>query len=194
MIYIYIYILRSFDLSSATDRFPLSFQSLVINQLCNMEVAFAWVISGLGVNAFRAPGPCKGTPRLVRFSTGQPLGYLSSWPLFALSHHFIVWYCADRVYPGRKFSKYALLGDDIVIGDEKVAEVYKDIINRLGVKKYLHLNIWSLILVVLNLRRNSEFMIATCLRLVSKWYGRLDMRLHGCQFSKHGGFNLCELR
>ena len=44
----------------------------------------------------------------------------------------MVWYCADKVYPGKKFSKYALLGDDIVIA---VADVYKDVINRLGVIK-----------------------------------------------------------
>lgn len=69
------------------------------------------------------------------FYRTQPLGYLSSWPLFALSHHFVVWYCADKVYPGNKFCKYALLGDDIVIGDAAVADVYKDVINRLGVIK-----------------------------------------------------------
>lgn len=47
----------------------------------------------------------------------------------------MVWYCADKVYPGKKFSKYALLGDDIVIGDAVVADVYKDFINHLGVIK-----------------------------------------------------------
>lgn len=61
--------------------------------------------------------------------------YRLSWPLFARSHHFVVWYCADKVYPGKKFSKYALLGDDIVIGDAAVADVYKDFINHLGVIK-----------------------------------------------------------
>lgn len=25
--------------------------------------------------------------------------FLSSWPLFALCHHFVLWYCADKVYP-----------------------------------------------------------------------------------------------
>ena len=40
----------------------------------------------------------------------------------------MVWYCADKVYPGKKFSKYALLGDDIVIGDVAIADVYKDVI------------------------------------------------------------------
>lgn len=53
------------------------------------------------------------------FNSGQPLGYLSSWPLFSLCHHFLVWCAAEDVYPGRRFLDYALLGDDIVIGDLK---------------------------------------------------------------------------
>ena len=40
-------------------------------------------------------------PKFVCFNAGQPLGYLSSWPLFALAHHFVVWYCAEKVYPGK---------------------------------------------------------------------------------------------
>lgn len=73
-------------------------------------------------------------PFFVRFRTGQPLGYLSSLPLFALSHHFVVGLAADRVYPETVFRKYALLGDDIVIGDPKVASVYREMMAELGVK------------------------------------------------------------
>lgn len=32
-----------------------------------------------------------------------------------------------------RFRNYALLGDDIVMGDARVADVYKDVIQRLGV-------------------------------------------------------------
>lgn len=77
-------------------------------------------------------------PKLVRFATGQQRGSLSSWPLFALCHNFLVWYCADKVHPGRKFQKYALpltlLGDDIVLGDPKVADLYMSVMTELGVK------------------------------------------------------------
>lgn len=45
---------------------------------------------------------------------------------------FIVWYCAEKVYPNRVFKRYALLGDDLVIGDPSVAEVYRSVI--VGVK------------------------------------------------------------
>lgn len=36
--------------------------------------------------------------------------------------------------PGRVFRKYTLLGDDIVIGDPKVASVYREMMADLGVK------------------------------------------------------------
>lgn len=44
---------------------------------------------------------------------------------------FVVWYWAEEVYPGMRFRNY--VGDDIVIGDTRVADVYKDVIQRLGV-------------------------------------------------------------
>lgn len=129
--------LYSFDLSSATDRYPLAIQAITINALFDSVVAFAWVVCGLGCNAFSCQTSRSHRPEdfgLVRFETGQPLGLLSSWPLFSLCHHFLVWYCENKVYPGRIFKRYALLGDDIVIGDARVAEVYQDIMNQLGVK------------------------------------------------------------
>jgi len=43
--------------------------------------------------------------------------------MLALSHHIIVQVAAIRVGKHR-FSAYALLGDDIVIADEAVAESY----------------------------------------------------------------------
>lgn len=55
--------------------------------------------------------------------------------LLGLSSHYaiILFYGADKVYPSRVFRKYALLGDDIVIADPRVADVYQSVINALGV-------------------------------------------------------------
>ena len=71
--------------------------------------------------------------RNICFVTGQPLGYYSSWPLFALSHHVLVWYAAEQCYPGQVFRRYAILGDDIVIADDRVAMTYSALLERLGV-------------------------------------------------------------
>ena len=59
-----------------------------------------------------------GTP----FVAGQPLGYYGSWPLFAFSHHLLVWWAAEQVRPGVRFDRYAVLGDDVLITDPLVAK------------------------------------------------------------------------
>lgn len=117
----------SFYLSSATDRFPLMFQNALVRHIFGRDIAHAWVSWGLGTNVFLAPESRPAGIRnwlAVQFATGQPLGYLSSWPLFSLSHHFVIWMCAEAIYPGRRFTAYALLGDDVVIADSKVADLY----------------------------------------------------------------------
>lgn len=70
----------------------------------------------------------------ISFVAGQPLGYHSSWPLFALSHHILVWWAANQVYPGVLFQSYAILGDDVVIADEEVARLYESALGRLEVQ------------------------------------------------------------
>ena len=44
-----------------------------------------------------------------------------------------IWWCAEKIYPGKRFDKYAILGDDICIADSKVAEVYLSTLKDLGV-------------------------------------------------------------
>jgi len=53
--------------------------------------------------------------------------------MFSFSHHLIVQYSADKAGYSVPYNGYALLGDDIVIGDRDVAEVYKAVIKDLGV-------------------------------------------------------------
>lgn len=62
------------------------------------------------------------------------LGYYSSWPLFALTHHLVIWWCEEQVYPDRYFDRYAVLGDDVLIADQKVAQEYEKALQNLGVQ------------------------------------------------------------
>lgn len=123
---------HSVDLKAATDRWPLHLLFALIRSIFGSDFASAAVNSTLGCNVFRNLLVKKLS--LVSFVAGQPLGYLSSWPLFALSHHLVVWYCAEQVYPGRKFRKYAILGDDVIIVDDSVREQYDRVLARLGVQ------------------------------------------------------------
>lgn len=55
--------------------------------------------------------------------------------MLALTHHCIVQIAAFRVYPDKVFTHYALLGDDIVIADSRVAtEYYNLMVHEFGVE------------------------------------------------------------
>lgn len=87
------------------------------------------VVLILGTNLFDV-GFFVKKGRSVSFVAGQPLGYHSSW--LSLSHHLLVWYAAEQCYPGERITRYALLGDDIVIADDRVAHVYTQFLDELG--------------------------------------------------------------
>ena len=126
----------SYDLKSATDRWPLSVIYTTLKSLFGSEFASSVVNSSLGLNTFLVGPPLTRRYHEVSFLVGQALGFKGSWSLFALSHHFVVWLAAKRADPSRSrpFWKYALLGDDIVIADKEVAYHYKEILDQLGVK------------------------------------------------------------
>ena len=98
-------------------------------------LASSVVQGALSFNTFAVTRPWVAKESTVCFLTGRPLGYYASWPLFALSHHFLVWLAADKVYPDQKepFRNYAILGDDIVITFCKVAQAYSQLLDKLGV-------------------------------------------------------------
>jgi len=115
----------SVDLSKATDRFPIELQRILLAEMFGEKYAQAWV-NLMTKRCFSSPdGP-------VRWKVGQPLGLLSSWAIFSLTHHAFVEFCASEV--GHKsFKRYSLLGDDIVIWDKEVALKYIDLCKDIGV-------------------------------------------------------------
>lgn len=122
----------SYDLSAATDRFPLQFQMLLVEHLLGKEKADAW--RSLMVDSeFYVPW----TGKTVKYSVGQPMGAYSSWAIFALCHHIVVQIAALEVgeYPTKN---YILLGDDIVIGGSALANAYRRHMELLGVEISTH--------------------------------------------------------
>lgn len=74
------------------------------------------------------------------------MGALSSWASLAIVHHFIVQVSAWRagVVPiGVWYKNYAILGDDLVIGDRAVADEYLKVLAILGVECGLHKSVLS---------------------------------------------------
>jgi hypothetical protein len=123
----------SIDLSSATDRFPVDLQVAVLGELTSKEYAGAWERL-IKAQKFCVPWEkSNGIERVVQYSVGQPMGAYSSWALFAVTHHVLVRLAAKRAGLDIQFSRYALLGDDIVINHHDVAAEYRTLLSQIGV-------------------------------------------------------------
>jgi hypothetical protein len=117
-----------YDLTAATDRFPISLQFEFLSEILGSEKAEAW--RGIMVSEkFRTP-----EGNLISYETGQPMGAYSSWAIFSLCHHLIVQHCAELAGETLPFKQYYLLGDDIVIQNTRVARYYEKAIQDLGVQ------------------------------------------------------------
>lgn len=128
--------LWSLDLTAATDRVPLSLQKKLLAHIFGWEFATSWanLLTKRAYSLFRIINHQKVRVDLY-YSVGQPMGALSSWASLAIVHHFLVQASAWRTgFPKWKlYTNYAVLGDDVVIGDKRVALSYLHIMDSLGV-------------------------------------------------------------
>lgn len=120
-----------FDLSNATDRFPVKLQEDVLACIIDPETAALWK-SVLIDRDFQVSTNQGTSHPTVRYKVGQPMGILSSWAAFSLAHHAIIQYCAYRIgiYP---FRDYVVIGDDVAIFHEAVANEYRRILDSIDV-------------------------------------------------------------
>lgn len=116
----------SIDLTAATDRFPIELISLVLEAKLGKSYVESWKTIMVGY-PFDIPGG------RLNYKVGNPMGAYSSWSSFALAHHFVVYSCIHDLHLTWDQVPYCLLGDDIVIGHQGVAELYLMKIRFLGV-------------------------------------------------------------
>lgn len=131
------------DLSSATDRFPIELQEIVLGLLFNKEVSKAWSSMVRSMEFWH-----ESSQNEITYSVGQPMGLHGSWALFALTHHCLVQYCAYKVrgwreFAGFKFDDYIIIGDDICIFDVDVAEFYVRTLKVLGIDISLEKSVFT---------------------------------------------------
>jgi hypothetical protein len=122
---------HSFDLSAATDRFPIDLQEKIVALFIGCERAKSW--RNILVNyEYTTDWDCAK----LKYGAGQPMGAYSSWSIFSLCHHIVIRYCAALSGHKRpcEFTDYAVLGDDVVIADPEVARHYSAVISDLGVE------------------------------------------------------------
>jgi hypothetical protein len=128
---------HSIDLTAATDRMPIALQKRVVEYLYDCSVkADAWERVLVQLPYKLKLKRIKDPVDLV-YTTGQPMGAYSSWPVMALTHHLIVQVASFRAgiggfNPKTAFKGYALLGDDLRIDHDLVAKEYKILIKELG--------------------------------------------------------------
>lgn len=123
----------SFDLSNATDRLPMRLQEAIIQQLTKLGKVWRKII----LTDFEVPSNRRyinGYPELyINYKVGQPMGALSSWAALAVTHHYLVQIAAEEAGIKTWYGGYCIIGDDIVIRDQKVARAYKTVMSKLGV-------------------------------------------------------------
>jgi hypothetical protein len=110
----------SVDLKNATDHFPLDLQVQILGRL-NSSSSWRKSLS-LFVDLSRSAWYYKNIPYF--WTKGQPMGLFPSFPAFALSHGILLRYLAKGRTP------FFVLGDDVVIWDDKLYEDYRSFLTR----------------------------------------------------------------
>nr|UPW42139.1 MAG: putative RNA dependent RNA polymerase [Zhejiang mito-like virus 8] len=140
-----------FDLSAATDRLPVDLQVDILNHIHGLgdlwrtllNIDWYFVHSSRGKKLPNGKRQIRQHAYWNRYAVGQPMGAYSSWAMLALTHHIIVKESALRAGI-EGFEDYAILGDDIVIRNDKVAQEYLNLMKSLGVSINLGKSVISL--------------------------------------------------
>lgn len=128
----------SVDLSSATDRFPVVIQNLILKNLGYSRYSEA--LSQVVKRPFQASFIPEGE---LKYRCGQPMGLYGSFPLFNLTNLILAETSERQVMeriPKRELitfpdgHTYRVLGDDIIISDPNVKDQYSTNLDIFGVK------------------------------------------------------------
>lgn len=127
-----------FDASAFTDRLPFELQQVVLDKLVregwltefdaesiDIVVNSDWSVTGYERDTFKS--------NTVRWKVGQPMGYGPSFHLAAVTHWAILVSCATKLGINYR-NKFAVVGDDVSIFDEDIAEEYYRVMTDLGVE------------------------------------------------------------
>lgn len=122
----------SFDLTTATDRFPVLLQRAVMRALFGRQIGSLWTKVMVSLRDFSYRDPKLRRTTEVQYTVGQGMGLYSSWPAFAYTHHIFLRWCAS-LEGISSFRDYRIIGDDVVIANEAVANRYRSMLTTLGV-------------------------------------------------------------
>ena len=113
-------IVHSVDMSSATDHFPWFFQKEVLRTITNNKGTTACAVR-LFIDIVERGGWLLPDGKPGRWTKGQPLGLGPSFPIFTLSHGLLLYMLNGMNWD----QKWYVLGDDVVILDDTLHELYR---------------------------------------------------------------------
>lgn len=138
----------SFDLSAATDRLPVSLTGNILESLFEIPgLSQSWqkvMVDRPFEFSSSINDEFELEPQKFYYSVGQPMGCLSSWAGLAITHHWVMQFCSFLVTRNWEWEeRYEVLGDDIVIFDTQLANVYLEVMKNLGLEINLSKSIVS---------------------------------------------------
>jgi len=115
---------HSVDLSSATDHFPLRLQEMALKTiLCESDWDYVNLFCEISRGQWRSPLGGK-----LQWTKGQPLGLYPSFAAFTLTHGLLLYHLSKCDY----HSQYFVVGDDVVILEEKLFNDYVSMLDRMS--------------------------------------------------------------
>lgn len=103
----------SVDLTTATDRLPALFQREIVSSIVGKKFSTHW-LSLMVKRELLTPKKSK-----IKYAVGQPMGFLSSWAMLAISHHVI---CKTALALSEQTNddelNYVVIGDDVALRGE----------------------------------------------------------------------------
>lgn len=129
--------LYCFDLSSATDRFPLIWQTALLRGIGLDDWASG--MEAIASAPWRVDVEIDGERLLEEWSytVGQPMGLYGSFPLFHVTHYLLILVLAIRhckMSPKQAVDSFRVLGDDVIIIDRHLAAFYNEALKSAGVE------------------------------------------------------------
>jgi hypothetical protein len=155
----------SIDLSDATNVFPLNLQRECFLRLLTFirtflertrdkqrkrdqieeELAYSLDLLEAMIHIFecisRAPWAYKN--KEIKWKKGQPLGLYPSFPLFAWTHGMLLYSLAAQDHVLGIEEMFCILGDDVIILDDKLHQKYMEFLKQIGVPISEHKSISS---------------------------------------------------
>lgn len=137
--------LCSMDLSNCSDNLPLDLQ---LEALSRYGVGTKWL--QFYRSTCRGTWTCnkaKGDSVVLSWTVGTPLGLYPTFASFALLHHSLIQWCfwmAGYVLDAGEIFPYVMVGDDVTIADPYVAQLYRNLMEGLGVPISEHKTLWAI--------------------------------------------------